>query len=336
MSILQEFQFSIPKAEGDNGVLQNAFLHHLFPDTVRLSDVLAQRSLIQYDSYKLVAADGWLALQGDAAARIRFELGMVGVLNAAVLPEDLPYHRPALLGLALGCRRFGLMLDARAWWHSLLTHVRREEPRMAYLLEVVLGWTSVQPPSDGLEVYALAAGLLEPEKPFWEAGAMARFLHAQRKCHFPYAEDFFENMLRVYVMDFAMEICLRYETVLLPGLAQQIHSALEQLALRQATRQTIAVTVLIYVWMIAACYFLFGKGEVALDLRARWDEVGWVFLWLSGPVSAFVSMFRLIFFAITRRSLDLDFVKVRDRWSGFLLRRWRPLLKLPFSTDSPA
>lgn len=328
MSILTEFHSKIPHAQGDNAVLQAAFLRHLFPENFVLSEIQGRRKQFQFDSFKLLAADGWLALAGDADAQSRFRKGWARLLDGQMVPAELPNHRPALLGLALACRADASLPESRVWWQNLVVLVRQNHDRMASLLEVVLGWIAPISPANPLEVFALAGGLFQPA-PHWDAARLAAFLQGQRKCRYPYSDDFFEDALRIYVSDFALEICLRYEKELLPGLQQQLQSALQRLAHRKAEWQVTAAALLVMLWMIAACYFLFAQGGAAFDLRARWDELSWVFLWLSGPFSAAVSIFRILFFGIQGRSLDLDLAKMRDRYAAYLLRRWAKYLKLP-------
>lgn len=328
MSTIKEFRAAIPHAEGDNRVVQEAFLHCLFPANYSFADIQEMRALHDYDSFKLLAADAWMLLQHDAGARVRFQDGWDKLLERTDPPSELPYHRPALLGLALATRATSKQARERAWWQDMLVRVRQHHPDMADFLEVVLCWVPPAPPAQSLDVFPLAAALLSPQ-PSWDAKALAHFLQAQRKCEFPYATDFFENMLRVYVEDFAMGICLRYETELLPGLQQQLLETLKRLAQRQARGQVAAAALVLLIWMVLACYLLFAHGPAAAQMQADWDALGWIFIWVSGPIGAALSLFGIVFFWVKDRTLDFDFAKMRDRYAAYLLARWAKLLKLP-------
>jgi hypothetical protein len=328
MSTIKEFFAAIPHAEGDNCVLQEAFLHHLFPDSFSFVDVQEMRAMYDHASFKLLAADAWMLLQHDAGAQVRFQAGWDTLLERSEPPHELPYHRPALLGLALATHATSKQARNRVWWHDMLVRVRRHHPDMADLLEVVLGWVAPVPPAQALDVFAIAGALFSPQ-PSWDAKAMAHFLNGQRKCSFPYAADFFENMLRAYVEDFAIGICMRYATELLPGMQQKLLTALERLAKRQARGQVAAAALIVLVWMVLACYLLFAHGPAATQMQADWDALGWAFLWVSGPVGATLSLIGIVFFWIKDRTLDFDFAKMRDRYAAYLLGRWTKLLDLP-------
>jgi hypothetical protein len=187
---------------------------------------------------------------------------------------------------------------------------------------------------ESLDEYDLAQGMLS-QPPQWDAHQMGSYFTKMRKQPFPYSEDFFRLMLAVFLMDKAIALAMRSLDEL-ANLAKssaagqsaetekKLHAFVER---RTRTIVTLAVSVGLAV-MLMACGLLFVWQEQAPQMRTLWDDAKWVTLWFSGPISAILLLFRILWFALRRQPVQLDVERLHRWYHALLLRRWHRRLGL--------
>jgi hypothetical protein len=335
MNVIDQFEARLPLAVGDNAVLQCLFLRHLFPSNYSLVNC---RGLAEDHagppSYVKVAAEGFvLAAKGENG----FAAGMDWLVGIPV-PEDLPGHEMALLGIAVGLGRQS-QAPWLEWWNALLHGLRAttEGRSLADLLAVAAGQ---QPPAQvaaPLDEYEVAQGLL-CHPPQWDSAALTDYFRHVWKLPFPYHEDFFRGMLAVFILEQALRLAVKSPEELAAIAASaraEMHAAqekaLQQFAERRA-RKVVAFGALLGLGlMLTACGLLFVWHPSATDNRDRWDVLKWISLWLSGPLPALITLVRTLSFAVRRQPLQLDLQKLHRWYQAKLSQRWRTHLLSPLS-----
>lgn len=337
MITLEHFRATLPEAIGDNQVLQLAFLHHCFPENYHAEEVSVCREAFPFMSFKIVAADGYLAAKGVSRAVAQFQDGMAWLLQIP-MPVDLPAHASALLGLAVGTHAPGA-LDTRAWWQALLVEVRRRDTALASMLEVVLKYRSLVLDAAEMDARLLAVGLMAEPRQF-EPQALARFLTFKRKEPFPYSPDFFQNVLSIYVMDAALSIAIctdgerkaESEQAVSRALAEQFQktkAALQKQAEWRARAWVSGLAIGGLILIVSSCTWFFVWDQDAVQIRGHWKQAEWAFFLLSGPVAAVLTLTRILYFLLQGRKLNVDLRSLADRLRTCFLRRWQRRLQLP-------
>jgi hypothetical protein len=335
MKAIDQFQAQLPHAIGDNLVLQRFFLHHLFPDTYALADLLAEREgYINQRSFKLVAADGF---HWAASGVGRFTQGMDWLLSID-FPDALDFHEIALMGIAVGLAKT-MQPIWLAWWKSLLSRIESQPDgyKLAKLLAVVSGLEAPEPSNLDLHEYDLAQGMLSrPQQ--WQAERIGAYFVKMRKEPFPYYVDFFRLMLAVYLMDCAITNALKSSEEL-----GQIgkEAAVNQMAITEMSLDAFAdkrarillstVALLGTISMLAACTLLFVWRQNYTEWRDVWDVLKWATLWVSGPIPAAALVLRILYFAIQHKPIPFDLQSLHKWYKERLKQRWRKRLNLPIN-----
>lgn len=332
MIIIEHFQNQIPKAIGDHYLLQLCFLNRLFPESYPIEEcLLAEEASDSNPSYQKVAASGYLLSNGHQST---FSEGMIW-LSEIEFPEELLRHPIALLGIAFGLRSYRND-QLNIWWDSLLADLQERENNylLSALLKAIVADIPTQFDPNSLSELDICKGLFLSEMT-WSGPQIGKYLNQRRKIPFPYYDDFFRNMLAVFIMDTALqkamistETLAAAEKEAVDKAFQSLETKLEELAARRA-QITIGIAAIIGIALnISACAILFLQWSNAEETNAIWGQLKILTLWIGGPVTTSFTLLSAIWMTIKGKELRLDFLSLKKKLNNYLIRIWRRQLGL--------
>ena len=313
--------------------VQQAFLHHLFPDSVPFPHRAGERSLGEEGvSYQKLGLLGyWFFL--DRKFQDRFttafdEFTGRGLNQEAMMMDDLS----AMIGIALGLRRSG-DTARQNWWERQLDHWSLASSYFEKTSRFLQYLSKNHHPHDsnGLKDEFYAYLLLQGERTMEPNQWFKEYFVRTRKKEFPGSEESFQyTMLGLYAMDACFRRCIWEEDqiqAMKDEVLQNLVGRIEEISLRQGRWITFGIY-LVGIPLISLCTYYFFRDPY---LQRQWELLQQLFFLLGGPITLLFLLVKTLWNLKGRNPPSLSFNALSKRIAGILVRRKHCRFKIPQS-----
>ncbi|MEM6269964.1 MAG: hypothetical protein AAF998_11040 [Bacteroidota bacterium] len=319
--------------EGTHPV-QQAFLHHLFPESVPFPHATAPGAIKGNNAdYPKVALLGfWSLFAPEFAARFRVAFSRYRfrkLESEHYILEDLA----ALIGISQGLRKHGGPEDHK-WWIRQVELWQLAFPEMEEVRQFIRYLTQGGLPPAGRISPTYLVYLVVQEQD-WNpqfAEVVRRFYLRTRKLPMPGPDDHFgQTMLNHYGLDACFRRCIWEEDKILTlqqAAVAGVHHRVEARAVRRAKR-LVAAAYLLGIPGIALCNIAFFSNlDAFAEWRNLWDVAEDTLLFAGGPFSAALLFVNVLLQLAGRHPLSLKYAGLTRSLAARLTKRHKHRLGL--------
>lgn len=332
MILIPEFYARVQPLLTGTHPVQQAFLHHLFPESVAFPHDKAEEI-----SGAEGAANQKLALLGywslfDAHVRTQFAETLQDFQQRKLDDDRLILGDLAtLLGITLGIRQLAAK-EARKWWRHQLgkwTHDFIQPPEQVEFCRLLIQ-DQVPAPEDLSEGYFVYLLLQNSQNMIGQEKYLKDFFVQTRKQKFPGPKaDFHLTMLKLYGMDACYRRCI-WEEAQVKALQREALEQVEAQIFKRAQQQGKWLALALYAIGIPAIsfctYVFFRQLSANPQWNAGWELFEQALTLFGGPIALLFILARIAWEMVGKRPPSLKFKPLAQHIARFLwLRRLRRL-----------
>ena len=327
MILIPEFYTRVQPSLTGTHPVQQAFLHHLFPESVSFPiDKAEEISGAEGAANQKLALLGYWSLF-STHARPQFSETLLDFQQRELDDDRLILGDLAtLLGITLGIRQQASK-ENRKWWRHQLgkwTHGFIQPPEQVEFCRLLIQG-QVPAPEDLSEGYFVYLLLQSSQSMIGEGKYLKDFYVRTRKQKFPGPKaDFHLTMLKLYGMDACFRRCI-WEEAQVKALQREALAQVEAQIFKRAQQQGKWLALTMYAIGIPAisfCTYVFFRQLSANPKWAvGWELIGQALALFGGPIALLFILSRIVWEMIGKRPPSLKFRPVAQSIASFLLLR---------------